>query len=128
MSKQKASGPQTAAEMRDQIAADKAALDALDEERRERRNAIRRAERAAEAAEKREARERDAALGLGIVAELRALGVRDDELAFAGVVASFARSTRLKWQDGRDETVWARAVRLHREAAKAEGPHGADAA
>lgn len=62
-------------------------------------------------------------------AELRALGVSEDELAFAGVVARLARATGLKWPDGRDETVWARAVRLRREAAaKAEGPHGPDAA
>lgn len=129
MSKGKAKGPQTSAEIQADIEARRAELDALDEQRREARNAIRRAERAAEKAAAREVRERDAALGLGIVAELRALGVGDDELAFAAVVAKLARATGLKWPDGRDETVRARAVRLRREAAvKVEGPHGPDAA
>ena len=91
MSKGKATGPQTSAEIQADIEARRAELDALDEQRREARNAIRRAERAAEKAAAREAREREAVLGLGIVAELRALGVGDDELAFAGVVAKLAR-------------------------------------
>ncbi len=79
--------------------------------------ALKRALAEAKREEKREAkaaqRKRDQQTGLSLVAELRANGLSDGDMAWVAVVIAYARSHTFATPDGGRESVWDAAVREH---------------
>lgn len=73
------------------------------------KRALAEAKREAKAAQ----HKRDQQTGLSLVAELRANGLSDGDMAWVAVVIAYARSHTFATPDGGRESVWDAAVREH---------------